>query len=203
MIGECALCRENGPLCQSHIVPEFLHRPVYDEHHRLMSFSDGSRRASILQKGVRETLLGAGCEARIQRWEHYFARLWYRGRRLPDPLPAEGLVLTGVDYAKLKLFILSIIWRASAARSNTFRSVSLGPHQEKIRSMLLAEQPGHGMTYPIFAGLIRNHETGRLWDEILLMPLRIKVMGLWAYRCVFRRSLMDNARVGAQVHDGG
>ncbi len=29
--------------------------------------------------------------------------------------PADGLVLEGVDYAKLKLFVLSIVWRASAA----------------------------------------------------------------------------------------
>ncbi len=51
--------------------------------------------------------------------------------------------------------------------------------------MLLAEQPGHAMTYRIYAGLIRNPESGRLWDEILLMPLRIRVLGLWGYRCVF------------------
>jgi hypothetical protein len=100
-----------GPLLLSHIVPEFLHRPIYDEHHRTLSFAHGDWRADILQKGVRERLLCAKCEARIQKWEHYFARFWYRSKRLPDPLPAHGLILQGVDYAKLKLFVLSIVWR--------------------------------------------------------------------------------------------
>src|SRR5258706_11334373 len=30
----CALCQKTRPLKNSHIVPEFLHGPLYDENHR-------------------------------------------------------------------------------------------------------------------------------------------------------------------------
>lgn len=43
---QCRLCREAKPLVNSHVIPELLYVPLYDEKHRLLSVKDdtpGSR----------------------------------------------------------------------------------------------------------------------------------------------------------------
>lgn len=181
----CALCRIDRTLKNSHIIPEFLHRPIYDEKHRINLIRPGSSRLQILQQGIRERLLCQECEERFQEFEDYFARYWYGGRPFPDPpLPQEVLV-TNLDYRRLKLFLLSIVWRASVAKTSAFRAAGLGPHEDRVRRLLLASDPGSPDCYPIFAGLIVDPESRELWDSVILAPLRLRIQSLWAYRLVF------------------
>jgi hypothetical protein len=182
----CALCRKNRELCRSHIVPEFFHRPIYNEDHRTLAFRHGESRATIMQKGARENLLCRGCEDQFQRYEDYYSKYWYR-----HPAPAKGelggsLVLRDLDYRKLKLLLLSIAWRASVAKQELFSSADLGStHEEAIRKMLVGEEPGTRRDYPIVACLIIDPGTNTLWDKSMLLPLRMKVRDLWACRMVF------------------
>lgn len=183
-LGICALCRESRDLRRSHIVPEFLHRPIYDEQHSVLVMRAGAERARTLRKGLRERLLCGACEHRLQRLEDQFAREWYQNPALRTFLPADGLTLQ-VSYPQFKLFLLSIIWRASISTLEDFTDVALGPHEEVIRRMLLETDPGTGRDYRVFVGLIRDDNTGLRWDNVLLVPLRIRFEGLWAYRLVF------------------
>ncbi len=41
------------------------------------------------------------------------------------------------------------------------------------------------LRYPVFGGLIVDPSSRELWDNIVLLPLRLRVGGLWAYRLVF------------------
>jgi hypothetical protein len=63
----CALCLDtNVKLAQSHIVPEFLYKALYDSKHRFQVISTNpSVRNSLEQKGLREPLLCKACEATI------------------------------------------------------------------------------------------------------------------------------------------
>jgi hypothetical protein len=146
---------------------------------------DGAPRLRTLKKGLRERLLCAACEGRIQRLEDYFARAWNQNAMIQGELTGGDIVLRGLDYAALKLFLLSIVWRASASRLQDFRAVRLGPHHERIRQMLLNRHPGAVDDYRIFAGLIWDADTKRVWDKVIMTPVRIKVSGLWAYRLIF------------------
>lgn len=182
----CALCRSDSELCSSHIVPEFFYRPIYDEDNRTLSLRYGETRAGIIQKGQRERLLCRRCEDQFQRYEDYFARYWYQ-----KPAPARGVLgealsLDDLDYPKLKLLLLSIVWRASVAKQKPFDSAHLGSkHEEAIRRMILDEEPGTKRDYPIIAGLLVDPKTHKLWDNVMLLPLLLKVSGHWAHRMVF------------------
>ena len=112
---KCVLCRQEAPLLKSHIVPEFLYRPHYDENHRALLFDKRDAPYTMVQKGIRERLLCAECEARLQVFEDYLARFWFKQRPLPAVIASSEVVLTGIDYAQFKLFLLSIVWRASVA----------------------------------------------------------------------------------------
>jgi hypothetical protein len=78
--GSCKLCMSAGPLRRSHIVPEFLYKPLYDQKHSFSGIAD-SGRLSTLQIGLRERMLCQDCEARLQKWEDKAARVL---RQLPD-----------------------------------------------------------------------------------------------------------------------
>jgi hypothetical protein len=121
----------------------------------------------------------------MQRFEDYFARAWNQNPVIQGELTGEDIILRGLDYTALKLFLLSIVWRASASRLEDFRAVSLGPHHERIRQMLLNRDPRSVDDYRIFAGLIWDADTKRVWDKVMMTPVRMKVGGLWAYRLIF------------------
>lgn len=181
----CALCKLDRVLKNSHIVPEFIHKPVYDDKHSTLLFGHGKSSYKLIQKGLRERLLCGECEQRIQKFEEYFARYWYQSNPISVRIGDIEILLKSLDYRRFKLLLLSIIWRASVSGLPEFATVNLGPHEESIRRMILKDDPGTSETYPIFAGLIIDPETHGLWDQVILEPLQIRVGPHWAYRVVF------------------
>ncbi len=169
----------------SHIVPEFLHLPLYDEKHRTMFFGNGDTGYRLLQNGLRERLLCFECEQRIQKFEVYFARYWYRSNPIPEKVEGVELFLKNIDYSRFKLLLLSIVWRASVSGLPEFAANKLGPHEDLIRRMILEGDPSTSVNYPIFAGLIVDPESRGLWDQVILAPLQIRVGSHWSYRMVF------------------
>jgi len=63
---------------------------------------------------------------------------------------SECSVCTNIDYVKMKLFLLSILWRASISDRRIFQEVSLGVKQEeRIRRILFEQIMPDEMEYPI------------------------------------------------------
>jgi hypothetical protein len=123
---------------------------LYDEKHRYQVLTTiPEQKNSIEQKGVRERLLCGDCENRISRYERYAALVLNGGAKGIDARREGNLIyLNGIDYATFKLFELSLLWRAGVSKLHAFERVNLGPHQEKIRGMLLQEDPGPAKAYP-------------------------------------------------------
>jgi hypothetical protein len=180
----CGLCGSDDPLCRSHIIPEFLHRPVYDHKHRTLVIGS-SLPTKVIQKGVRERLLCVNCERRLQKYEHYFAKIWYKERRIPSCSADSYFILENLDYAKFKLFALSVVWRASVSDLPEFSAMRLGPHAEPIRQMVLTGRPGSEREYPLLCGLIVEPEDGGIWDKVVMAPMNIRVARHNAVRMVF------------------
>jgi hypothetical protein len=149
MSGNCALCRATGDLQNSHIIPEFFYTLVYDHPHRYLVLStDPSRREHFRQKGLREHLLCNACEQCFSRWENY-AKTAFVNSQGVQSVQHEGAVwLRDLDYAKFKLFLLSLLWRMGASKLDFFKAVALGPHAERIRVALLRDDPLSPDDYP-------------------------------------------------------
>ena len=94
------------------------------------------------QKGLREPLLCQKCETKVSVWEKYGRSVLFSEAGVRYEQDGELTWLHNVDYVKFKLFLMSILWRAGAARGSFWERVQLGHHEEKLRLMLLAEQPG-------------------------------------------------------------
>ncbi len=138
---KCKLCDQEKKLCNSHIFPEFLYKPTYDESHSFISVSANPRLPTRpIQKGFREYLLCRDCEEQFNKYETYTADLL---REIWEKKSSNRrTTIKDFDYDKLKLFGLSIIWRAHKSNLPTYKDTTLGPHGPKIKKMLQNENPG-------------------------------------------------------------
>ncbi len=175
----CRLCLKEGELRNSHILPEFLYGNSYDEKHRTLLISREGE--MIVQKGIREKLLCQNCETKLSRYEKYAKELILE---IPNFARDDNLGLLyseNVDYVKLKLFQLSILWRASISSHVAFYQVNLGPHENRIRTMLDAGNPGKVIDYGCFMTLTLETE---LLHAIIQSPTRFtkKLEGHTAYK---------------------
>lgn len=135
----CALCLEESDLRQSHIIPEFMYKSLYDEINRFHVLSVIPEKSNWKeQKGLRERLLCGKCEQKLSVWERYASLVLKGGIPLTHRREGSIIHLSGVDYKQFKLFQLSILWRASVSTLQFFEKVQLGEHAEIIRQHLLA-----------------------------------------------------------------
>src|SRR5438128_878337 len=140
VFGTCRLCEQDRSLRKSHVAPKFLWKtsgmtgdkrsfsirstthPHLSEHHR--------------QDGFKEHLLCEDCEGQFSRYEDYSRRILF-GRKSPVlQRPAGHYIWDGLNYAKLKLFQMSLLWRMGISSHPYYAHVKLGKHEEILRQML-------------------------------------------------------------------
>src|SRR5262245_8041911 len=157
IIRVCRLCLQPKALLASHVLPEFIYKPLYDNKHRMIPVIDVAghmQRQKPMQQGVREPLLCLECEGHLNNsFERPNISLW---RSMVTQQPVGNTTITaleleenitvlkfeGFDYSSFKLLLLSMLWRASVATHADYVVVDLGPHEELIRQMLYEKNPG-------------------------------------------------------------
>lgn len=143
----CRLCHKRTMLCDSHIIPEFMYKPLYDSKHRFFRLSTGDwPMRSCKQKGLRERLLCTDCEAQFSNYERYASGVMYGGVPIEITMKPNAFEAR-VDYRLFKLFELSLIWRMGVTSVSEFNDVLLGSHERRLRKMLQNEEPGETATY--------------------------------------------------------
>ena len=180
----CALCKQSKTLCRSHIIPEFMYSSLYDEKHKFYVLSANLAKPSWTeQKGLRERLLCQACETKLSRWEDYACDLL--SNRVPTVAKRSGdlIWVHGADYTRFKLFQLSILWRAAVSSLQIFSNVVLGPHEERIRVRLLAEDPGQAWEYGCALYALTT-PTG-VDRSLIVQPTLTYIDGIHTYHFVF------------------
>lgn len=160
-----------------------------------------AKHPQFIQQGVRERLMCRECEQFLSnRYEDYFARFWYQTAPLPELVVHTAYELTGFDYVKFKLFHLSILWRAAVAVGRAFKKISLGPHEEIIRQMLLTEDAGEPQRYPVVANIFVFPDTRKPAKDAVMPPVCTRADGNLLYGMVYGGCLW-HIFVGAQMVD--
>ncbi|MFC1866534.1 hypothetical protein ACFL0H_00110 [Thermodesulfobacteriota bacterium] len=184
---KCKLCLNNAELRNSHVIPEFLYKPLYDSKHRAMGVhGQGHKKWQYLQKGLREKLLCQNCEQLLNDfYERYFHEFWFVNSPIPFKFETDKIYeISGIDYAKFKLFHLSILFRASISSLPTFKQVALGLHEDKIRVMLLNHNPGMTSDYQIYAYVVVKKD-GSPVQNLISQPGRSKSNNHTIYNIMF------------------
>lgn len=131
-----------------------------------------------------EELLCDSCERRFWPWDTYGAEFFLNRLRTEGQpwIASNGEVLAyqfeNIDYTQLKLFAISLLWRASATTNEFFRRVKIGPYEAAARQMILNENAG---TADEFATMIIRwvaqppHEQ---LAELQMSPYKAKLEGV-------------------------
>lgn len=179
----CKLCKKDSILCcESHIIPGFMYTELFDTKHKLLKISLGDAREKAVSTGEYEGgILCLACEAQLCRYETYARIVLFGGNPgKKEVLSAQNYInqhgvqfthIAGLNYTKFKLFLLSILWRASISSRPFFSKVNLGPYEETLRENLLAENPGPTHFFPCVLSTYRKHG---LPVEIVGEPRKIK-----------------------------
>ena len=97
----CALCLQDKELRNSHIYPEWIYSPLYDNKHRLEILSvvpEG--RNELKQKGMRQPLLCDDCEQKLSVWEGYAKNIFVSPSKPIEYSQEESMLeVRGLDYA--------------------------------------------------------------------------------------------------------
>ncbi|MEW8383712.1 MAG: hypothetical protein AB2704_17810 [Candidatus Thiodiazotropha taylori] len=181
---KCKLCGKDRILKNSHIIPEFVYRPLYDEINRFHVISNqDNERNKYLQKGIREKLLCEDCENSLSKNERYVSLVFSGSISLHITGNSQLIRVLGLDYTKFKMFALSILWIAGISSYETFEQVNLGVHEQILREMVLGNDPGPPEKYPfLLSPIVLEQE---LLNGLIVQPTVSRIAGHYAYRFVF------------------
>jgi len=184
------MCLVEKPLLKkSHIIPDFFYAQgnLYDENHQITKFDVQSfacnKRYSKVPSGVYDKLiLCADCDNKlISNLETYGRKVLFGGLNPSEEIkskhyknPMDGfeyIVFENVDYKKFKLFLLSILWRASISKHDLFKDVIIPEDIEnKLRTMILNNDPGNLNDFPIITMNYLRDES--VPEDLIGQPIR-------------------------------
>jgi len=161
--GICRLCERDSRLRESHIIPRSLIRLVRDKTLGNRFYELHNKRRQTIQDGPKEFLLCDNCEQKIGSFEKYFIEAVHYGRRGTRKKQSDRvLLIENLDYGRMKLFFLSLLWRMSISSRPEFELVCINHEEETIREMILSESPGESSEYSVSAEVPLINE--RNWE---------------------------------------
>jgi hypothetical protein len=208
-IGICKLClQEKQLITKSHIIPEFMYGPLFDEGHKLNSISYNLKTiqdyfVSHPSSGIYEKhILCSSCENEIlnHRYEDYASKVIF-AKELPESISPKcqnfptkgGLDLTeclNVDYTRLRLFYLSILWKTSISSQKMFAGIKLPESdEEKLRTMILNNDSGNPKDFQMIFYSWLNDKS--IPNDSILMPSTIEFDNGDMYMFVFNGIIIN------------
>lgn len=185
---KCRLCLQEKELIgTSHIIPNFMYKELFDKNRKivetnLFNFNEAKYRPTgIYDKHI----LCKECDTKlIGGLESYAARVLYdRGKfevEREEDDSIVNLMLKGINYKKFKLFLVSILWRASISEQALFKEIKLGTrYEETARKMIYEDSPGNREDFSTCILGLESSEN--LVIKAIVAPRRMKADGNTSY----------------------
>lgn len=143
-----------------------MYSGMYDEKGRISKLNlDNPRRESFIQSGIWEKyILCFRCENEFLSGLEGYAKVIlfggdYKWGELPDYtyLNKNLKIGNGIDYTKMKLFFLSILWRVHISNRKEFSKVNLGEKGGILKRMLNSGDPGKEDDFKVIPLLYNNN----------------------------------------------
>lgn len=172
MNGICRLCLEDRELIKkSHLFPNFMYKGIGDEKNRMyiLSSSDPDKKIFVQSGAYEENIFCAECDnerlGRIERYaNNYFYNKPFRNNNdeFEQIVSEEGvnaIKCKNIDYLRFKLFLESLLWRASISNHTFFDNFKLTDEQEEVlRSSIYINNPLDEFEFPCNMLTYQDHE---------------------------------------------
>ncbi|MBU1055594.1 MAG: hypothetical protein KKC46_17490 [Proteobacteria bacterium] len=162
-----------------------MYAHCYDVNHSYIEFdAEKGKYNKKRRKGVYEKLLCKKCEEIIQEYEDYGKFILYDDAKPTIGATPKPYTNEKYDYRLFKLFVLSLLWRASISTQNSFKFVSLGKYEEELRVMLLngLETPINNYPICMYQTHINKNPSNGVFMEIY--PSKSKYDGRTVYQFI-------------------
>lgn len=164
----CKLClKEKKLIKRSHLFPNFMYKGIADKKNRMFEISTLTPfQRRVVQSGVYEgNILCADCDNNIlSKLEGYVNNYLYSKpyqtttenfEQVTNTYGIQVIRCKNIDYPKFKLFLESLIWRASVSTHPLFNNFKLSTEQEEqLRVSILISDP---LGEDDFACIISTH----------------------------------------------
>jgi hypothetical protein len=181
VFGRCRLCDQERPLVDAHIIAEGYFRRLgrFGGVNRLLKETDYPKKSWI---GVYDQgILCAECDGVFSPWENYAQELLDSDLSHFQPVPPKGkpvaFTCQTFEYHKLKLFLISLLWRASISTHHFFEKVDIGPYETRAKALIRAKDPSDPTEFAVVLQKF-DHEVG----EAIFDPVPVRMNRIRLYR---------------------
>jgi hypothetical protein len=189
---QCKLTGCIGKPIRAHIIPRSLYQLDGGKQGRILTFGATFLRESKNPIGIYDsTILTNEGESLFQECDDHAARFFLNkgdfnegkeARLLTNrgkPLAVE-IETTDFDARLMKLFAISMLWRASVSSHPFFKAVDVGAqHEEKLRNLILRQEAG---SIDDFSVLLARHIDTPTSGHPIMPPFPDRFHGLRFYR---------------------
>jgi len=104
--------------------------------------------------GVYDTTILCGpCDNVFSPWDKHaqdvLLRDFDKNQVVRDGDETIGWIVEEFDYKSLKLFFVSLLWRASVSTHEFYQRIDLTPFEQRMREMILSSDPGDPETFGV------------------------------------------------------
>ena len=117
-------------------------------------------------------MLCSKCEGQFSRYEQVAGRFLASFNRYQPSALDLVVQWKDLDYANLKLFFLSMLWRCAVTQSPMTRQVDLGSRLAKLTELLRAGDPGGEEEYPVLLRFLEAQPIDRNAVVTVPYPMR-------------------------------
>lgn len=146
----CKLCKQDKKLVNAHILPESFYRSIKFSDKPLIIYPG---KEGLYPKrsytGIYDTgILCVACEKIFGPYDDYGDKVLLQENRIRETVEGTnheviGCLMHSVDYKKLKLFFMSVLWRCAISSKPEFEGINLPAIlMNKLEHHIKAEDPG-------------------------------------------------------------
>lgn len=152
--GTCLLCGKIAELSgMSHIIPKFMYKGMEDDRNKIalsILKNNIKRETEIDYRYFDKNIICLHCETvTLSQLDNYGNRILFGDQKTIDSfqtkvfqsLEAKVCVIKNFEYEKLKLFLLSILWRSHISQLSFFKEINLGLRAEILRKSIITGNP--------------------------------------------------------------
>ena len=137
--GTCALCQRQRDLCESHALPKALFRFLFrrGSGKAVVVVDDQKTKTYNSSESWSDYLLCKECETDLNERFDTYGIYVFKGNGSSIRVSAAGTTFSKIDRQRLRLFVLSVLWRMAISSNAAYASVQLPyPVLAEIRSAL-------------------------------------------------------------------
>jgi hypothetical protein len=185
---QCKFCGLSFPkLVKSHIIPRSFYKELRDEENPYSIFLEAGQnenREKYYQAGIYDSEIACEtCEKRFNPFDTHGYQVLTKALKTQKACYDQSgheyaYIIEDGDYKNLKLFVLSMLWRAHASSHKLFGHVNLGPHADTLKTYITDSVAPEVDNY----GVVFLRYAEQDYSGIVIPPWRHKFQGINIYR---------------------